>query len=133
MARLAEIIRRQFPVALIDEFQDTDPVQYRIFDAVYRVAQNAPDTALILIGDPKQAIYAFRGADIHTYLAARRACAERLLHAEEELPLDRGHGRRDQSLLCGREEARRKRRFPLPPRRRQSGALHRRRGQGAPG
>ena len=77
-ARLAEIIRRQFPVALIDEFQDTDPVQYRIFDAVYRVALNVPETALILIGDPKQAIYAFRGADIHTYLAARRACADRL-------------------------------------------------------
>lgn len=76
--RLAEIIRRQFPVALIDEFQDTDPVQYRIFDAVYHVEENNPDTALILIGDPKQAIYAFRGADIHTYLAARRACAGRL-------------------------------------------------------
>ncbi|EXI78369.1 MAG: Exodeoxyribonuclease V beta chain [Candidatus Accumulibacter appositus] len=76
--RLAAIIRRQFPAALIDEFQDTDPVQYRIFDAVYRIADNVPDTALILIGDPKQAIYAFRGADIHTYLAARRACADRL-------------------------------------------------------
>ena len=76
--RLAEIIRRQFPVALIDEFQDTDPVQYRIFDAVYRVATNDPATALILIGDPKQAIYAFRGADIYTYLAARRDCAGRL-------------------------------------------------------
>ncbi len=76
--RLAEIIRRQFPVALIDEFQDTDPVQYRIFDAVYHVEKNHPDTALILIGDPKQAIYAFRGADIHTYLAARRASAGRL-------------------------------------------------------
>jgi exodeoxyribonuclease V beta subunit len=75
---LAEIIRRQFPVALIDEFQDTDPVQYRIFDAVYRVATNDPETALVLIGDPKQAIYAFRGADIFTYLAARRACAGRL-------------------------------------------------------
>lgn len=76
--RLAEIIRCQFPVALIDEFQDTDPVQYRIFDAVYRVADNAPDAGLIMIGDPKQAIYAFRGADIHTYLAARHACAGRL-------------------------------------------------------
>ncbi|MEF8713295.1 MAG: exodeoxyribonuclease V subunit beta, partial [Accumulibacter sp.] len=76
--RLADSIRQQFPVALIDEFQDTDPLQYRIFDAVYRVAQSAPDSALILIGDPKQAIYAFRGADIHTYLAARRACVERL-------------------------------------------------------
>ncbi|WP_295391556.1 exodeoxyribonuclease V subunit beta [uncultured Thiodictyon sp.] len=77
-ARLAEIVRRQFPVALIDEFQDTDPVQYRIFDAVYRVADNDPATALVLIGDPKQAIYAFRGADIFTYLQARLACAGRL-------------------------------------------------------
>ena len=76
--RLAEIIRQQFPVALIDEFQDTDPVQYRIFDAVYQVEKNDPNTALILIGDPKQAIYAFRGADIHTYLAARRASVGRL-------------------------------------------------------
>jgi exodeoxyribonuclease V beta subunit len=76
--RLADIIRRQFPVALIDEFQDTDPVQYRIFDAVYRVSNNDSDTAFIMIGDPKQAIYAFRGADIYTYLAARRASAGRL-------------------------------------------------------
>ena len=71
--RLAEIIRRQFPVALIDEFQDTDPLQYRIFDSIYRVQRNDPDTALLLIGDPKQAIYSFRGADIHTYLRARAA------------------------------------------------------------
>lgn len=70
--RLAEIIRTQFPVAMIDEFQDTDPLQYRIFDTVYRVAKNVPEQGLILIGDPKQAIYAFRGADIYTYLRARR-------------------------------------------------------------
>ncbi|RQS72044.1 exodeoxyribonuclease V subunit beta [Burkholderia sp. Bp8963] len=76
--RLAEVIRQQFPVALIDEFQDTDPVQYRIFDAVYRAEAAAAWRALILIGDPKQAIYAFRGADIHTYLAARRSCDGRL-------------------------------------------------------
>ena len=76
--RLAATIRRQFPVALIDEFQDTDPVQYRIFDAIYQVASNDPATALVLIGDPKQAIYAFRGADIFTYLRARQACAGRL-------------------------------------------------------
>ena len=75
--RLAQVIREQFPVALIDEFQDTDAVQYRIFDAVYRVAANDESTALILIGDPKQAIYAFRGADIYTYLAARAATAGR--------------------------------------------------------
>ncbi len=76
-ARLAALVRTQFPVALIDEFQDTDPLQYRIFDAIYGVARNAQDTALLLIGDPKQAIYAFRGADIHTYLAAREDTAGR--------------------------------------------------------
>ncbi|MBI5780954.1 MAG: exodeoxyribonuclease V subunit beta [Rhodocyclales bacterium] len=75
--RLAARIRQSFPVALIDEFQDTDPVQYRIFERVYAPQENDPQTALILIGDPKQAIYAFRGADIYTYLAARRACGER--------------------------------------------------------
>jgi len=75
--RLAQVIRAQFPVALIDEFQDTDPVQYRIFDRVYRIADNPDDCALLMIGDPKQAIYAFRGADIHTYLRARRATTGR--------------------------------------------------------
>ncbi|MBF8221953.1 exodeoxyribonuclease V subunit beta [Halomonas sp. 328] len=74
---LAERIRQQFPVALVDEFQDTDPVQYRIFDRVYHLADNAPETGVFLIGDPKQAIYAFRGADIYTYLQARRDTAGR--------------------------------------------------------
>lgn len=71
--RLAGLIRAQFPVALIDEFQDTDPVQYRIFDAVYEVRDTPRDRGLFLIGDPKQAIYSFRGADIYTYLRARYA------------------------------------------------------------
>ncbi|MBJ9074729.1 exodeoxyribonuclease V subunit beta [Citrobacter amalonaticus] len=65
---LAAAIRTRFPVAMIDEFQDTDPQQYRIF---HRIWQHQPDTALLLIGDPKQAIYAFRGADIFTYMKAR--------------------------------------------------------------
>ncbi|WP_434578599.1 exodeoxyribonuclease V subunit beta [Pseudomonas sp. Z5-35] len=76
--RLASLIREQFPVALIDEFQDTDPVQYRIFESIYRIEDNDPETGLFLIGDPKQAIYAFRGADIYTYLRARQATAGRL-------------------------------------------------------
>ncbi|TWI58640.1 DNA helicase/exodeoxyribonuclease V beta subunit [Pseudomonas duriflava] len=76
--RLAEVIREQFPVALIDEFQDTDPVQYRIFETIYRIRDNDPKTGLFLIGDPKQAIYAFRGADIYTYLKARFATEGRL-------------------------------------------------------
>ncbi|WP_353238104.1 exodeoxyribonuclease V subunit beta [Limnohabitans sp.] len=75
--RLAQRLRDQFPVAMIDEFQDTSPLQFRIFDRIYRTAENLPDTALLLIGDPKQSIYGFRGADIHSYLAARRATAGR--------------------------------------------------------
>ncbi|AKV06526.1 exodeoxyribonuclease V subunit beta [Pseudomonas fluorescens NCIMB 11764] len=76
--RLATLIREQFPVALIDEFQDTDPVQYQIFESIYRIEDNNPECGLFLIGDPKQAIYAFRGADIYTYLRARQATAGRL-------------------------------------------------------
>lgn len=68
--RLAQVICQQFPVALIDEFQDTDPVQYAAFRKIYL---GRSDAGLFMIGDPKQAIYAFRGADIHTYLDARQA------------------------------------------------------------
>ena len=70
---LRQRIVTQFPVALIDEFQDTSPDQYRIFDLLYRVEANDPEQGLLLIGDPKQSIYGFRGADIHSYLAARSA------------------------------------------------------------
>lgn len=69
--QLAQMVREQYPVAMIDEFQDTDPDQYAIFNAVYQIAQQRTDVAVFLIGDPKQAIYAFRGADIYTYLQAR--------------------------------------------------------------
>jgi exodeoxyribonuclease V beta subunit len=72
-AELAATLRQRFPAALIDEFQDTDPLQFEIFDAVYGGA----DGLLFLVGDPKQAIYSFRNADLHTYLQARdRAQAE---------------------------------------------------------
>ncbi|MEQ9310463.1 MAG: exodeoxyribonuclease V subunit beta [Balneolaceae bacterium] len=66
--RLAQELSKKYPVALIDEFQDTDPVQYSIFQEIYYGTQN---TALFMIGDPKQAIYSFRGADIFTYIEAR--------------------------------------------------------------
>ena len=66
---LARQIRERFRAALIDEFQDTDPVQYRIFERVYR----GTGQPLFLIGDPKQAIYAFRGADVFTYVTAKGA------------------------------------------------------------
>lgn len=65
---LAGRIRQLYPVAMIDEFQDTDPLQYAIFSGIYLAE---PRCGLFMIGDPKQAIYAFRGADIFTYIKAR--------------------------------------------------------------
>jgi len=62
---LGQIIRQQYPVVLIDEFQDTDSSQDRIFKNIYK-----KEDVLIFVGDPKQAIYRFRGADIYTYLQA---------------------------------------------------------------
>ena len=70
---LRKRITAQYPVAMVDEFQDTSPDQYRIFNLLYRVADNDSAHGLFLIGDPKQSIYGFRGADIHSYLAARAA------------------------------------------------------------
>ncbi|MGB4359657.1 MAG: UvrD-helicase domain-containing protein, partial [Rhodoferax sp.] len=70
--RLAAAIRQQFPVALVDEFQDTDPWQYGALSKIYGASEGPPhSTGLIMIGDPKQAIYSFRGADLATYLGAR--------------------------------------------------------------
>ncbi len=92
---LAGSLRARFPAALIDEFQDTDPLQFAIFKAIYAAAPRPPqcgvrasegeqanlgrpgvsldagDAPLFLVGDPKQAIYSFRNADLHTYLRAR--------------------------------------------------------------
>ena len=68
---LANSIFSQFPVALIDEFQDTDPQQFSILKAIY---YHQPSAALYMIGDPKQAIYGFRGGDIFAYLSARNDC-----------------------------------------------------------
>ena len=66
---LAAVVRSSYAAALIDEFQDTDPVQWRIFRRLFGEA----DQRLFLIGDPKQAIYGFRGADVFTYLSAAAA------------------------------------------------------------
>lgn len=74
---LARYLNTQFPVALIDEFQDTDPLQFDIFRRIYIDLPLKPfqshdqPSALFLVGDPKQAIYSFRQADLQTYLSAR--------------------------------------------------------------
>ena len=75
--RLRERILAQYPVILIDEFQDTSPLQYRIFDQIYQARANDRGSALLLIGDPKQSIYGFRGDDIYSYMQARRATTGR--------------------------------------------------------
>lgn len=69
---LSALLRTTYPVALVDEFQDTDDVQYEILSRIY----SNEDGALFLIGDPKQAIYGFRGADVRSYLAASRSVGD---------------------------------------------------------
>jgi len=68
-SRLADRIADRYHVALIDESQDTDPRQFAIFKRIFLDAR--PKRQLLLVGDPKQAIYSFRGADLATYLATR--------------------------------------------------------------
>ncbi len=70
---LAETIRASVQVALVDEFQDTDPQQYQIFQRLF-VDGSRP---IWFVGDPKQSIYRFRGADVHAYLSARNHCDRR--------------------------------------------------------
>ncbi|MBS0193798.1 MAG: UvrD-helicase domain-containing protein [Proteobacteria bacterium] len=76
----AQRLREDWPVALIDEFQDTDGRQFRILARIY--GSNADGATahgrLVMIGDPKQAIYSFRGGDVHAYLAARQSASHRL-------------------------------------------------------
>jgi len=75
---LADRLLATWPVALIDEFQDTDAQQYAILDRIYRTAEGNARGHLIMIGDPKQAIYRFRGGDIDTYLEARETATSML-------------------------------------------------------
>ncbi len=86
-AALAQSLGQRYPAALIDEFQDTDPVQYAIFGRIY--LQPPVPLPLFLVGDPKQAIYSFRHADLRTYLRARDAATREatLAHNQRSVPL----------------------------------------------
>ncbi|HEX3122777.1 MAG TPA: UvrD-helicase domain-containing protein, partial [Rhodanobacteraceae bacterium] len=83
-AALADRLFTAWPIALVDEFQDTDLQQYAILDRIYRDENAVPRGRLVMIGDPKQAIYRFRGGDIDAYLHARAT-------ADSTLALDRNY------------------------------------------
>ena len=89
-SRTINTLQRQYRAALVDEFQDTDPLQYDIFHKLFSGGR----AALFMIGDPKQAIYSFRGADVFSYLQAAR---KRLftLYPDQKLafPVAAGAGR----------------------------------------
>ncbi len=65
----------RFTVGLVDEFQDTDPVQWQIFSSLFPDPSGTDGRVLVMVGDPKQAIYGFRGADVNAYVRARGATA----------------------------------------------------------
>ncbi|HZG95790.1 MAG TPA: UvrD-helicase domain-containing protein, partial [Mycobacteriales bacterium] len=87
-AAAAARLRGRYQVVLVDEFQDTDPVQWEILRLAFHGA-----VTLVLIGDPKQAIYAFRGADVLAYLDAAAVAGARATLAQ--------NWRSDAALLCG--------------------------------
>ncbi len=90
---LAARLRERTPWAMIDEFQDTDPVQWNIFRTVWM----HPDArGLTIVGDPKQAIYGFRGADVDTYVAAR----EEMLRADAARVVLDVNRRSTEPLVC---------------------------------
>lgn len=77
-------LRKRYRVALIDEFQDTDPLQWRLMQTAFGTSEHL----LLMVGDPKQAIYRFRGGDLNTYKSARRAveCIDDLLDNRRTTP-----------------------------------------------
>ncbi|PIP35470.1 MAG: exodeoxyribonuclease V subunit beta [Desulfobacterales bacterium CG07_land_8_20_14_0_80_52_14] len=72
-APLIRSVTGRYQAALVDEFQDTDPVQYEIFSRLF----SKPGQAFFMIGDPKQAIYGFRGADVFSYMKAAKHAQKR--------------------------------------------------------
>jgi len=75
---LLEAVSRRYGVALIDEFQDTDPIQWRILERAFVApAGSPPRHLLVMVGDPKQAIYRFRGGELATYRQARERADHR--------------------------------------------------------
>ena len=81
---LVELLRSRYKVVLLDEFQDTSPDQWAVFQGLF-----GEQTRLFLIGDPKQAIYGFRGGDVHAYLRAQKDLRDR--PGTEQVALSHNH------------------------------------------
>jgi exodeoxyribonuclease V beta subunit len=75
---LRTALTKQYPVCMVDEFQDTDPAQFQLFNELYKDNETL---GLFAIGDPKQSIYAFRGADIFAYLDVKKSIAKENIHS----------------------------------------------------
>lgn len=85
-ARAIRAISQRWPVALVDEFQDTDPQQWKILKQLFTHG----DGTLVLVGDPKQAIYGFRGGDVHAWLMAKHDAKGEPLRLDESQRAGRG-------------------------------------------
>jgi len=122
---LTEVLRGRFRYGLVDEFQDTDDIQWRIFRRIFLESTNG--NTLFVVGDPKQAIYSFRGADVFTYLEAKQEiitvggalvelsenyrstksllqATDTILDAQAKPPLFSGENGYNLSATCGRKD-----------------------------
>lgn len=97
-ALIAKTIAESYPLALVDEFQDTDSTQYGIFKAIYG------EGAIVYVGDPKQAIYAFRGADVFSYIGAAADVEDRDYALTTNRRSDPGLVRAVNALFSRRDE-----------------------------
>lgn len=72
----AQCVRQKYRAVIVDEFQDTDPIQWNIFQKLFLAKTETPSNAVCLVGDPKQSIYAFRNADVYVYQGAAKAMGD---------------------------------------------------------
>jgi len=84
---LSSAIAASYPICFIDEFQDTDDKQWRIFSSIYSINTTTPRGSVVVVGDPKQAIYSFRGADLNTYLQAKNEITKSYIASANQLEL----------------------------------------------
>ncbi|MGH8216556.1 MAG: UvrD-helicase domain-containing protein, partial [Rhodanobacteraceae bacterium] len=98
-AHAVRAIRERWPVALVDESQDTDPQQWQVLEKLFAHENGA----LVLVGDPKQAIYGFRGGDVHAWLMAKQEAQGEPLRLDESQRAGRGVNAAINALFSGED------------------------------